>query len=158
MRRCRCLSFAPGVPLTLLTSFLCLACCAVWSGFVKDCGNLEGLAATWSRELARESDLEALTRVVLRRIEVKDQIVREVVANRLSLREAAARFRDLQAAATDLSEETYLWHYPGGTIDDRYCRAVIARVQHLLQADSTLSREVGARLEAELDSVAKDPV
>src|SRR5436190_6857272 len=72
--------------------------------------------------------------VVLNRIAVKQEIVQAVVAGRLSLLEAAARFHKLNTGEaklmTDLRRE-----YPSASDDECMCHNVIAYVKHHLGDD-----------------------
>jgi hypothetical protein len=90
--------------------------------------------------------------------DAKDRLTGEVIAGRLSLPEAAARFRALEAGRPNRYCRTRTDLFPGGSEGERYCRAVITRVVNRLHAeDPAREQEVSARVEAELrDLLARD--
>jgi hypothetical protein len=83
----------------------------------------------------------------------RQAVLADLVARRLTLREAAARFRDLAQDTPD-----YPWYllrasFPGPTDDERFCHQVIRHVQSyvsVVRPDE--EAEVVARLEAELEA------
>ncbi len=86
------------------------------------------------------------------RREAKERIVEDLVAERISLREAAGLF-----VVTSPQPRHYLnWvrqAYPGGTEEESICRHVIHYVRRALgNADPRRTAEVVARLEAELQA------
>jgi hypothetical protein len=85
-----------------------------------------------------------------RRSALREQIVDEVRGDRMGLIEAAARFRDLNAAAGPACPELDQ-HFAGDSSDERCCRQVIAwvRASLLPQSPEEAARLTGV-LEAEL--------
>lgn len=102
-------------------------------------------------ELRLHRELEAKDVEVLRRIDIKEEIVRDLVANRLTLTEAAAHFKLLNA-----HQNAYLTVirtvYVGASDDERICRNVIGFVEVYLQAMGQRGGPVLERLNAELKS------
>ncbi len=113
---------------------------------------LDGAAdrAALEREQRRGERLESLQEAMRRSRAGKRQIVRELRAGRLSLAEAAARFRALDRFMPDaLYSFTLRQGFPGRSDEERLCRKLIdfLRVEEADQAGT--ARLVG-RLEAEL--------
>jgi hypothetical protein len=101
-------------------------------------------------EEAREAGLARRLRVARQRIDAKLAVVRRLLAGELTLREAAARFRDINAEPADCpAQDSHLW--PSASPEERLCRQVIAWAQAEARDDS--SGAIGAVvdcLEAEL--------
>jgi hypothetical protein len=98
-----------------------------------------------------EEELDRRLQVTVRRNMRKEEAIGELLAGRLTLVQAAARFRDADAAVP--AE----WRYvrpdtaPGPGEGERRCREVIARVRlWLANNQPPQAAEVTARLEAEL--------
>jgi len=102
----------------------------------------------WTESQARSGQLEAQCADVQQRIGIKKQIVDEVIAERLSLLEAAACFRELNDAYPDHLDLLRRTH-PGKTDEEVLCRNVIAFVRSALRDPAGAA--VIDRLEAELD-------
>ncbi len=96
--------------------------------------------------LARDAELDA----VLSRLKERGRIVEEIIAGRMRLEEAVARFRDLAP-----KDECYLqWlrdAYPAGPDEARYRQQVLAAVRAALSQDPSLAAVVLSRLEEEQD-------
>jgi len=77
-------------------------------------------------------DLERQDVKVLRRIAVKEALINELLAGRVSLLETAAQFRAMNAGRRDyaLVMET---SYPGVPDDERICRNVIGYAETCLE-------------------------
>jgi hypothetical protein len=108
----------------------------------------------WRRQaedgLRRGEELEAQLAAVRQCYAAKRQALAEVVAERLTLREAAARFRQ-----ADLVNPIFPWDafpdlYPGDTDGERHCREVIHHVRLELRDEPARAAAVVARLEGEL--------
>ncbi len=111
-------------------------------------GDLPAVRRRLDKERVRGEGLERQRQAVLARMAAKDRVVAELVAGRLTLSQAAARFRGLSVALPDGA------HPPGAegrTEGERLCREVMARAAVWL-ADHAPDRAaaVAARLEAEL--------
>jgi WD40 repeat protein len=90
-------------------------------------------------------------RALLRRLKAKNRLAREVIDGRLTLLEAAARFRNL-----DLKPPPFAWDalrsiYPGASDDELHCREVIFFVRAEQRDRPGTDAGIVARLEAELN-------
>jgi hypothetical protein len=102
----------------------------------------EGIA-----ELSRLDDL--LDRTIRRR-EAKESVVAQVIAGRLTLLKAAARFRDLNADLPQVSHWLEL-RYPGVPYELALCRQIIDNVRDELRQHAPDQEDaIVSRLEAEL--------
>ncbi len=99
-------------------------------------------------EARRGQRLEADRVVLLNSVETKRQIADNLTAGRLTLWEAAARFKALYATRPE-HLGPYLDQYPGGSDDERLCRQVIGFAEARLE-ESAARKAFVARLEAEL--------
>jgi hypothetical protein len=95
--------------------------------------------------------LDAELAVVERRAVAKEQIAIDLVAGRLGLLEAAARFRELDTEVPDANPGRSHLSFPGHSDEERYCRQVIYHVQSLLDSLSQTQAATIARLQAELE-------
>ena len=78
-------------------------------------------------EAAREEErLVDDLRVIERIEEAKHGVVRDLLAGRLTLPEAAARFRDLDREQPGFNWVAFRRAYPCDTDDERHCREVLA--------------------------------
>ena len=94
--------------------------------------------------------LDEIDRSVMARIEAKTLLIDEVVANRMSLVEAAARFRSLAEAGLDQPMRV-LQFLPGDTNEEKFCLQVILWAEtHLREVRTSQGNEVLARLRREL--------
>jgi hypothetical protein len=93
-----------------------------------DVWNVLALERTISAEERRREMLMAQLEIIRDRAEAKRQVVLEVLARRLTLLQAAAHFRRLNAEPPDLpgSAPEIL---PGRTENERYCRLILDRVR-----------------------------
>ena len=126
----------------------------LYSGFL-----VRGLAAEAGAPAAAESEraaeaegerLEALSRGARRRLDAKAGVILEVLQGRLTLPEAAARFRDLNDQLPAFNWEQFRQAYPGRSDDERHCQQVIQFVRNEVQARGAADLAPVARLEAEL--------
>jgi hypothetical protein len=102
--------------------------------------------------VAQSSDLQAQVDSNHRRLQAKYAIVMELLARRLTLLEAAARFGDLDADVPGLRVRLSQ-HYPGASYEVALCRQVIAHARSVLQVHAPEQAErVVAHLEAELQA------
>ena len=138
-----------------LLAFGCSALLAVvlYSGFLVRGLAAEAGAPAAASERAAEAErekLDALLHGVARRVDAKEQVAQEVAEGRLTLAEAAARFRDMNQQLPAFAWDTFRQAYPGRSDDERHCRQVIEFVRAQVQALSMADRAVAGRLEAEL--------
>jgi hypothetical protein len=95
-------------------------------------------------------ELDERMKVVLRRLEGRSQMVDKVLASRVTLLEAAARYRDLFASSPE-ARDTLRRQHPGIDYEEALCRRVILDVEAALDCGAT--NQVGglvARLESAL--------
>jgi hypothetical protein len=101
-------------------------------------------------EHQRATELEARIAASRLRLSFKKETAAEVVAGRLTLREAAARLREADERSPEFNREAFRSLVPGRTDEERYGRQVIRHVEGLLNDRPGEAAEVVARLEAEL--------
>jgi WD40 repeat protein len=98
----------------------------------------------------RPNDDEQLL-ALRRRIEAKYRLAREVIEGRLTLLEAAARFRDLDREPPPFAWDAFRATCPGASDDELHCREVICFVCAEQRGRPRTDAGIVARLEAELD-------
>ena len=84
------------------------------------------------------------------RMAAKHRVVAELLAKRLTLRQAAARFQELDAAIPPKHRAHWRASCPGATDEERYCWTVLRFVGPQVQNRPSLARAVRQRLEVEL--------
>jgi len=104
------------------------------------------------RETLPVVDFEGRFEAARLRILAKGQIADALVAGRLTLPEAAARLRDVDARSLDFRPAVFERAYPGNSDDERYCRAAIGWAASRLHGRPDEAPEVVVRLERELDA------
>ena len=101
-------------------------------------------------ERRREEILSDQRRQTLENLKAKTRIVEELSDHRLTLLEAASRFRYVSCAAQDNFLEWFRAVYPGQTDEERWCRQVISHVRghrpKLSSLADQLERELAERL------------
>jgi hypothetical protein len=104
-------------------------------------------------QAAREARMERQLRVALARINAKRKLIQQVLAGRLGLLEAAARFRDLNDEPADCPcRDDH--HRPGASRGENLCRQVLIWAREVArEQDSSAARATVARLEAELKAI-----
>jgi hypothetical protein len=132
---------------------------------------LTALAGAWKRkgqggprspgepEEAREAELDRRLRVARQRIDAKWKVVRRLLGGELTLLEAAARFRDVNAEPADCPcQDSHLW--PSASPEERLCRQVIGWARAEARDDrSGAAGAVVDRLESELKALlARGPI
>jgi hypothetical protein len=116
----------------------------VWLDTVNAVGQLPAL-------LQHSQDLDEQTAAWHRCNAAKREVVQEVIVQRLTLLEAAARFREADAQLPDSFLEVIRLTVPGRSDEERYCRIVIRKVRSLLAVLSRDAEEVVRQLEAEFE-------
>jgi hypothetical protein len=103
------------------------------------------------REQEEQRDLlQQQCATVIGRVECKRRIVAELIAEHITLPEAAAKFRDLEKSGTDRAYPSS-WSCPSTRMgDERFYRGVIAYAREQLHLKPELAATVGARLEMEM--------
>ena len=87
---------------------------------------------------------------VARRIQAKEVVAGDLATGRLTLVDAAARFRDLDEQPPRRNPEELGGARPGMTDDERHCRDVIAFLRQMLLTPEDPDSPVITRLEQEL--------
>jgi hypothetical protein len=100
-------------------------------------------------ELRRGEHLEAQAAVAIRCEEGKREVVRRILAGRLTLVEAVEEFRALGRMNEDGLKEL-LAAFPGSSEDEALCRSVIFWVAHAAADDPARRADLVARLKAEM--------
>jgi hypothetical protein len=98
-------------------------------------------------ERRREIILSHQTQQVAQSLIAKTQVLEEVRNDRLTLLEAAARFRKLSCPTGDESLDWFRQLYPGQTDEERWCRQVI----RFLRGHSPEAWPLADRFDAELN-------
>jgi hypothetical protein len=142
------LLIATGLLVGLMACLLCLAPQAL-SPLGLDFGDLPALQRRLEETRLRGEELDRRREALLRRIAAKERVVAELVAGRLTLLQAAARFRDLKGEPPDLAAPPGL--ACGCSEGERLCREVMAWADGWLAEQAPQrAAAVAARLEAEL--------
>jgi hypothetical protein len=101
----------------------------------------------------RDRELDRRWQVANGRERRKNEICQELIAGRLSLREAATLFLGIPDPPEHLWEDLR-FNYKQGTDDERLCRHVIEWACDLMSAEETGTAELRQRWEAELHTAA----
>jgi hypothetical protein len=107
------------------------------------------VASAGAEPAGRQSSLDEDLRDVVRRSEGRRRVVDDVIAGRLSLAAAAARFQELDEASATFNWDRFRAVNPGETDLEKQCHAVILHVQNLLVNEPDRQRAVTGRLEEE---------
>jgi hypothetical protein len=103
------------------------------------------------RHRQRGEELEQRTRAVIGRLERKEKIVKALLAGRLTLLQAAARFRALNEGPPAFGWDQFRDAMPGGSDDERHCHEVIEFAYHVVSHDDPhRAAELREGLRAEL--------
>jgi hypothetical protein len=98
--------------------------------------------------------LEAKRLVTLQRTAAREATAMEAATGRLSLREAADRFRDLDGDLPALTRRMFRMQCPGQSEEERYCRQVIATTSYKLTGRAEADTVI-AGMQAELAVVLR---
>ncbi len=105
----------------------------------------------WLAEEERQSRALDRTREALtRRMEARAAVVVDLLAGRLSLLQAAARFRDLNQTAPEI-QENLRWQHPDCSDDELCCLQVIGHLESRFLGDPP-DLQLGQRLREELSA------
>ncbi len=121
------------------------------AGLGLDSGSLIDLAIANERARLQTEELVAKDRQIVDNLEAKQKVVRELLDERLTLRQAAARFQKLNEACPAYDWERFCQTFPGRTDEERHCRQVFVAVRPYLESNDSASRDRLARLETELE-------
>jgi hypothetical protein len=97
-----------------------------------------------------ESELDRQCKAVMQCMAAKDALVPDIIARRLSLRDAAKRFGEIDQQNPRFQQAAYRRTYEGRSDLERSCRAVISRVRVSLEDQPDLAEVIGQRLGTEL--------
>jgi hypothetical protein len=101
------------------------------------------------REQQRRESMDRHHQVILRRIEAKNEVVRELTTGQLSLMQAARRFKDLDETPATCQDD-YRRSYPGRSDGEKACRQVLRWVEsHLETLTPSQADALRRRLDAE---------
>lgn len=106
-------------------------------------------------ERLRAEELQQANDSVQSRVLEKLLLAARVADGKVSLLDAAARFRQLDGEKPLLYLKEFRLAYPGRSDDERYCRQVIAFVRGTLSCQPHRHKDV-VRLEAELEQTLRD--
>jgi hypothetical protein len=132
---------------------LLVACSMIRADWMADLGLDWWNAADYQRQVdtcvRRQAALEVADRLILDRIALKEEVMADLLSDRLTLLETAAWFRRL-----DRADGGPIWgprSFPGNTEDERYCRQVLSWVKIQTTSWAPSQREMlQCRLEEEL--------
>ncbi len=112
------------------------------------------LQQKFPEESQRAARLETQGGIVRERIEFTRSVARELIANRITLLEAATRLRDLDHSLAPVQADVYdlvfPTIYPGRSEGERYCHRAIAMVDAELVQQPAEARALVRRLTDEL--------
>jgi hypothetical protein len=109
-----------------------------------------------STEGPQPPEIELQRQIVVARLRLKDTIVDDVCLGRLTLLEAAARFRDLdQMLPVRCTDEFFRLRYQPSSDEECYCLKVIVAAESQLRALGRPPSLISARLRAELHDKRK---
>jgi hypothetical protein len=114
----------------------------------------------FQREYPEESSRAALLtiqrEIVKQRIDFSRRVARELIDQRLALREAANQLQNLDQSCAPVFRDFYQFAfrqmYPGRSEGERYCRRALALVENELALDPAKCNEVIRRLNQEVRS------
>jgi hypothetical protein len=115
-----------------------------------DLWNVPAVVDALGRESERDRRLDEAVLAVQRRTALKAEVAGDVAAGRLTLVEAAARFRRLDADAPEDYRRGWLATAEGGSEAERYCRQVLAHVGGVLGGRDGAA-DILARLNRQLE-------
>jgi len=115
-----------------------------------DLWNVPAAVDALEQEAQLDDRLDGEVQAALRRTVAKSQVAGEAVEGRLTLFEAAARFRDLDADATEDYRRAWRATVGGSSDEERYCRQVLGYAELVLRDRSDDPAALG-RLKAQLD-------
>jgi hypothetical protein len=114
----------------------------------------------WQRSLGsqveRKQELVRRWHVAERRDQMKTEICRDLLAGRITLREAARRFDELPEPSDRLREDLR-FQYPQGTDEERMCRHVLQWADDLTADEPGRAAESHRRLRGEFQAAFGRP-
>jgi hypothetical protein len=147
-------SLVVGAALALLGGVLCL-----FPGTAARLGldfwNLPELGLELQRDEAYGTELDWEAEETFRRLAAREEAVRDVLDGRLTLGQAAARFRDLDATTRACTHRELARRFPGIAEDERCWREVICWVAMAEGKRPDGGHGVARRLSAELEDALR---
>jgi hypothetical protein len=143
-----------GAALSLLGGVLCLfpGTAAVLG---LDFWNLPELGLELQRDEAHGTELDREAEAACRRVAAREEAVRDVLDGRLTLSQAAVRFRDLDATTPACTHGEIARRFPGIAEDERCWREVISWVAVAEGERPDGGHGVARRLSAELEDALR---
>ncbi len=109
-----------------------------------------------TEEERRAVELERVRQEVLRRTTARQAVIDAVVAGRMDLLQAAARFRQLNESLPEVGRGLLRAFIPGASDEERLCRQVINCVRGPgVNRDGEPYEPAAARLEAQLNNLLR---
>jgi hypothetical protein len=149
-----------GVWYTLLLGLL-----VAGAGYL--CWNATGRPVEWwtsseeeipDEEVRRREALEAWRAELFSTWKVKDQIARDLIAKRLTLREAVARFRKVDGKKLDpeIYARSLRLTFPGASMEEQLCHKLIRHALELVGNKPDVKAALRVRLETELEEYLQE--
>jgi hypothetical protein len=137
-----------------------LGATSVWPTWANDLGldvwNVPAMARQMENDKSHMADMEEADQAILRRMQVKDVIIGEVIAGRTGLLEAAVQFKALHSDDTCFHQMLSLY-FEGRNPDERLCNCVREFVrQRLREVNPSRGEEISAALEREFRDHTRD--
>jgi hypothetical protein len=120
-----------------------------------DSPDLGGATIVFEEEFGRGRQLDVGRMAAVATVEAKTELMPQVLDRRLSLTEAAARFRDLDDSNPGFVRDAFERSYPGWSDGERYARAVLHYLRGYLLDHPDRDPELILPLEAELDRLLR---
>ena len=105
--------------------------------------------------VTRQERLQRQLEGIQKRMRAKQAVVLEVIAGHLTLRQAAARFQEVDADKPALELAYWRINYPGDTDEERYCCTVLRSVEMELSHNPQQAQALRQRLEVELPAALR---
>ena len=138
----------------LICSLLLIAIALLLGITMKIGANMDDFHALMTRleeERSREEDLVSRDRAFMENIEGKKRVIDQVLAERLSLQEAAAQFHALNLLCPEYDWERFRKIFPGRDDEERHCRQVLCSLRLEIR-----SRPAAYELLARLESLLRE--
>jgi hypothetical protein len=110
----------------------------------------DGTTIEFEEEWARGRQLEVERKAAVATVAAKIEVMAQVLDGRLSLAEAAARFRELDDSNPGFVRDAFEQSWPGRSDAERYARAVLTHLRGYLRDHPDRDPEAILPLEAEL--------
>jgi hypothetical protein len=115
-----------------------------------DIGGLAAVHRQLLEEFERDEDLQAYLAAVVVSYQAKKEVAGALGEGRLSLRQAALRFREIDRQRLGFSWEAFRRLYPGATDDESHCWETIHAAKEALYKEPARAAALVSRLNAEL--------